>query len=490
MISHTHPTRTDRRRGSALLVAIILITVLMTVSLGYLRMATTELRMADHGFMQHALLNLAEAGADEAAWSLIHDDWTGWTRVGNTMVRREMGFDLGNKRTAMYITFVYDYQGAPVIFTEGRSFNDRGKAMVKQVRMELSRRSVMANGMTAKESIRFVGGNAYIDSYNSQNGGYNYLTNSADGGSAGSLSVAVDAVDIGNAAIRGYIATGGAAPILGSNGTVYGDDTVFNDGERIDWSRVATDFYADLPDVEMPTRFTVTATSLALSGGTTTIGTTGTSNFPEVYDLDSLDIASGQTLQITGDVVFMTSGDSDIKGTLEIIPGGKVRWYSAGSITVGGKGVANTTNVPENLAIYGTSSTAGETAFTMHGNGAVTAAIYAPNTDVSLQGGGSSGALFGGVVANEISVNGNYSFHYDEGLADFGGENRSYKVDDWRELADASERLPFQDLYVNAVTGGAFDLSIHATRYSGEPGTALAFITDEPVLSENDPARL
>lgn len=479
-------SREHAQSGSALTIAIILSIVVAAVVGSFLKMATNELRMADRGFMQNAVLNVAEMGADDAAWSLINEDWDGWTQVGDVMVKQSTNHDLGNGSSATFTTFVYDYDSNPIVFTEGKTTDSRGNNVVKQIRLELSTRGYFANGMTAKDGITFVGGNAYVDSYNSGDGVYNYSTNSNDEGSVGSVSVAIDSVDIGNATIRGYVATGGANPAVGSNGKIFGDDSDLAAGENVDWSRVSTDFYADFPDVDPPT-YSGANTSLTVSG-TTVVGAGGTADFPVVYDIESLDIANrNHTLEVVGHVVIITSGDSDIKGEIKITSTGSLTWYSDGDITVGGNGVANETNVPSKMMIYGTNDTPGDTLIKLHGNGFMTAAVYAPNSNLDLKGGGNSGAMFGAVVANEIFMNGNYSFHYDEALADFGGDSNSFKMDDWREMYDAADRLDFQALYDSAVNDGSIDLTSWSARYSGTPTTTTNPITGEPTLGDGDP---
>ena len=70
------------------------------------------------------------------------------------------------------------------------------------------------------------------------------------------------------------------------------------------------------------------------------------------------------------------------------------------------------------------------------GNGSLTAVVYAPNGDVTLNG---NGDMMGAVVARNITLTGNAAFHYDESLADFGAD-MPYGVVRWRELDQADDR--------------------------------------------------
>jgi hypothetical protein len=71
--------------------------------------------------------------------------------------------------------------------------------------------------------------------------------------------------------------------------------------------------------------------------------------------------------------------------------------------------------------------------------------IYAPASDVTING---DPDVFGSIVANNIDVVGNASFHYDEALANFGGNN-PWGVVKWRELTSSTDR----GLYTGAMAG-------------------------------------
>jgi hypothetical protein len=47
----------------------------------------------------------------------------------------------------------------------------------------------------------------------------------------------------------------------------------------------------------------------------------------------------------------------------------------------------------------------------------------------------------GAAVSNDITMTGNFEFHYDEALDEYT-KDQSYKVDVWRELIDSDEKVP------------------------------------------------
>jgi hypothetical protein len=71
---------------------------------------------------------------------------------------------------------------------------------------------------------------------------------------------------------------------------------------------------------------------------------------------------------------------------------------------------------------------------TFPSNGDFTGAIYAPQANFTLGGGGSTIQNFSGAcVTLNIAINGHYKFHYDEALA-VSGPLSKYVVTSWVEL--------------------------------------------------------
>lgn len=87
---------------------------------------------------------------------------------------------------------------------------------------------------------------------------------------------------------------------------------------------------------------------------------------------------------------------------------------SAVSLTLGGNGDLNYPGYAKNLQIYGLPTL---TAVSFNPYTYVTAIIYAPEATVSGGGGGATTMdTSGAIIANSISMNGHWNFHYDESL--------------------------------------------------------------------------
>jgi hypothetical protein len=421
------------RRGSAILGVLILVLILSALSGTYLQVALSEYKESHRTVNLQAAMNVAEAGAEEAIYAILNNNWSGWNQVAPGYYYRRfpnVSYFGDVSQTEVFVN--YTSTNTPIMLCQGTVRGPFGN-INKQVRIDLGRRGLFANGLTARDSVTFSGTNVKVDSYNSGNGAYDPLFNRNDRGTVGSLSVAVASVDIQNADVFGFIATGGGAPRVGVQGSVTGKDTP--PGQKIDANRISTDFFADFVLIGAP----------SLPGAATSISSNIIGNpnsAPETYVLSSLDVKSTETLNINGPVIIVVTGNVDIKGTVNVNNHGSLTMYVAGDVTVGGNGMLNMTNVPANMVLFGTNATENGQEIKLHGNGAFSGAVYAPNAELNLKGGGNSGVLFGAAVAYEIVIVGNYEFHYDEALDDFN-TRREFRITRWRELVDADERAPF-----------------------------------------------
>ena len=74
------------------------------------------------------------------------------------------------------------------------------------------------------------------------------------------------------------------------------------------------------------------------------------------------------------------------------------------------------------------------TSLTWNGNNTYVGTVYAPETDFSCGGGGSTAFDFqGACVVNTLSLNGHFSFHFDENLSRLGIPT-GFTIISWKEL--------------------------------------------------------
>jgi hypothetical protein len=108
--------------------------------------------------------------------------------------------------------------------------------------------------------------------------------------------------------------------------------------------------------------------------------------------------------------------------------------YAGGtSASISGNQYINPSGFAGSLLIYCAPSV---TSFTLNGNGQFTGVLVAPNADLAMNGGGSSDENFcGSLMVNNIRLNGHFSFHWDEALANMKSNNDArYLVQTWNEI--------------------------------------------------------
>lgn len=473
----THGRRRQSNRGSLLIVAMILCAVIGISLASYIQLGRTSLQISNRAFYNNAAMNLAENGLEEAMYSInkrVADAtyaWPDWTISGSNAYRQLPSsgtYTFDQNATGIVRVYVYNYLGtapsavARSTVTLGGGSN---RTIEKWVQIQLRKTSKFANGLVAKQSIIFSGTNASVDSWNSDpdnssaTAAIPYSTGVRnDRGTVGSISVAVDAILVQNADIWGYAATGGAQPQVGPNGLIGPFGTATG---TVNPANVSTDFTANFdPITSFPPAGSVIAggitdnlqlprtgdTTVLVDGKATYCYTTSQINFNnKTLAIQKLNVGDPDPNVIITCTDTLTSIDiGGGSGAITIASGATLQLYAPGSIKVAGNGVLNggttaaTANQPIAFQIWGT-KTSGTQDIEVTGNGVYSGTIYAPQGSVRING---NGDVLGSVVGNDIKLVGNASFHYDESLANFGGNN-PFRVSIWKELTLASDRATY-----------------------------------------------
>ena len=357
-----------------------------------------------------------------------------------------------------------------------------GPPIEKWIEVTLAKTSKFSNGLVAKNSIVFNGNGVTIDSWNSDPNGDGSVihpyssTYRNDNGTAGSISISPGAINVNQADVWGYVATGGSDPTdsVGNNGSVLGSDSV-NDGtwtkSTVDPDRVSTQFSATFDAVTAPTTYKDSTTAITyvdisevdstmtLPRATETAVGPGPDGY-YYYRCSKINLGAHDVLSITGKVVIvltdtsnsikMSSGDSAIS----IGSTGMLEAYGPGDVSLSGQGIANGVDAnadgvisdaeagqPVQFQFYGT-KTSGTQSIDLTGGPAFRGTIYAPQGNVKIAGGV---ATAGSIVANNITLNGGASFHYDESLALLGGTS-PFRVSKWKELTTATDRSAYSSI--------------------------------------------
>lgn len=459
--SRVRPPFQPRRRGvvvserGAVLIVALLVAALIAIVLGsYLNLNITSTRLAKRSFNSYAALNLAEAGTEEAVWSFNRASagdssaWTGWTNNGTAAWQRFSGFEFGGNATGWAKVYVDMYQpgpsARPKVISQSTVSVPGDAPVIKLVEVSLRRRSLFATGIVARDSIAFNGSTATVDSWNSDPDN-NPATAAvpydasvrADRGSVASTSLLNNAVLVNQVDVWGTVATGGAQPQVGANGSIRGANTPVD--VQIDSSRVATDFNADFPIVTQPLDGTAITT---IRGGT--LGVAGTST---KWRSAGVVLNGSDVLQIEGDVTLILTGSPSVSVTgsasIAIPAGAKLTIYAAGDVTIAGRGLANSNVQPISCRIWGTNTSSAGQAIDVVGRGALRTVAYAPAGDITLRG---NSDIMGSIVGRTVTISGTPAFHYDESLANLES-NEPFSISKWREITSGTDYTRYMRLF-------------------------------------------
>ena len=269
--------------------------------------------------------------------------------------------------------------------------------------------------------------NIVIDSYDSRdpfkstNGLYDVNKRQENGDLATNGSL----IDAGNAHIYGDVAT--------NAGTVSGAANITGI-ER-------TDFYQEPIPVGAPSWPSINPTPYTVTG-TVTLNAGVKDAAASRYQLAQISLSGNKTLTLAGNpngsatyIEIHVTGDISVSGGSQIVvaPGVSATIYFDGNVDVTGNGIINSNNQPNDLHLYGVQPIDNSNR-TVHlgGNGQITATVYAPNADVTVNGGGSSGHVFGSIVGKSVTMTGVTNLHYDEASGASGMIN-NYKIVSWFE---------------------------------------------------------
>jgi hypothetical protein len=361
------------------------------------------------------------------------------------------------------------------------------------VRVATKRDAIFAKGMVAKDSIDMNGNNIRADSFDSTNPIYStnglYIQSKArDKGDIAVNSSLTNSLNIGNADIYGHVSTGpGGVIAIGSQGAV-GDMAWHagnNSGIKGGWS--SDDMNVSFPDVTAPTNVTTftpsggyysvvsavsppvglgnrivrtnwTTTSTLPSGITGTVITNGNNvnNRTYTYRVYNYFMATNSangtyydavlenghyyTPSINGRILVLGDASLYVSDSLNV-SSLVIEWsrhldlYSgAPSVSITGNNTVNSDATADSFTFWGLPTC---TSLSFGGNASFTGAIYAPNANFTLNGGGNNTIDFiGASITKTVRLNGHFNFHYDEALATLG-PSRGFIVTSWNEIAPA-----------------------------------------------------
>jgi hypothetical protein len=466
------PHQEFSRRGSILIVAMCFAALIAISLTSYIKLALNSMKLADRSYYQNSAMNLAEVGIEEAMYCFNRldevpktspeDAWApyGWTVAGdNSATRTISNLPVGPGITALVKIHCSLYKPTlptdrPVVVSKAILTFPNAPSMSKYVEVTIRKRSLFPRGMVVRQTIDANGGSLSLDSWDSEDDGdpatpnvvYSTSTRKANATLA-TMNTTDNAIDIGNGAIYGFIATPGGVVRSGATAILTGDFT----STEFDTQRISNDFeVTSFPPISLPAPSYVNYITSSIGATTLPTGSdTAASDGCYYYNFSpgagiSL---NGGTFQISGKVVVMLINHSGVGALIaggssgvNIATGASLTIYTNGNISVtGGGGLSNGNSEPSSCVFFGTNSTPGSQTITLSGNGHTSVSLFAPNAVITMSGGGSGGDFYGAIVGYSVRMNGNTRFHYDEALGRLY-TGKPFGIAKWRELQTLEER--------------------------------------------------
>lgn len=404
---------------------------------GYLALSRNALAFAQRTLYANDAVQLAEAGLESAVYSFrlvdsgtaTADAWPGWTLQGAYASRTLPTFVRNQNSIGVVKVYVNGYDGstsvASVISQAKITPVDGSPAVIRSLKIGLSSKGGYPAAIVSRSEMQ-LGSHSIVDSYDSNPGGGTPSSNLAYPGNGaranGDIIVLSGKADIGSSGlIKGNLMLGNgvtAPPQSKVTGTITSNQT------------------GSYPVPATPTVATV-------SRGYTI--STIPSTLPRTGDLAASDgrfyyFASGilgnSTITANTNVTVVTTGVS-VNGALKIPVGSTLTIYSSGAVTTQGNGGIDNKNGAAALQIICSSAARVDISqkTTLYG------CIYAPNAEITANGGGSSPEFVGAMVGHTVKTSSKMAFHYDESLArgNFGFGGSGWSVTKWYDLHGTAE---------------------------------------------------
>jgi hypothetical protein len=436
-------------RGSVLLVSLIFAAAIGIALGSYLQLGRVTLEIANRAYYSNVAVNLAESGLEEGMWAINKSDWTGWQTKTGGLVKEVTGYKYDGNVTGLVRILAADTAStSPNIVAHAVITPPRGQPIEKWLRVTLSGSPGRERKIVARRKFRFSGGNGEVLAYDSRDGEPGG-SNLYDDVTVTSLSLDPDTFELNNSIIRGYVAVG----TPNNKGLTYNSRMIigkFGDSQgTIRWDRVTHDAKMNLPDADAPS----TGTAIGAINDSHTISSSGT------YRLSGIDLSGSETLTIApgvnAELVITATTGTAVKtsGNAEIVvpTNSSLKIYTEADVQISGNGVANS-GKPINFELIGTrpKTHATQQSISVNGNGTLRGVIYAPNGNITINGGGSNkgdtGDIYGAAVGYDVTLHGNAKLYWDKALAAQSAKT-VLRVAEWSELTTAGQRGAYLDKF-------------------------------------------
>ena len=412
-----------RQRGNTLVLTLVMTVTIGAVLASYLGLIGSRYKVTMRSQNWNAAVPVLEAGIEEALTHLQHDvnnptanGWTLGTISGQQVYSKQRNFADGS----YFLVNIYNATGAASnnanIYSTGfvPAPLSSSSYISRTAKVTGTNQPLINIAFGAVSTIQMNGNGLASDSFDSSNPALS--TNSQFDPNKtttnGNVASVYGPVNLGNHDIAGNMYLGPTATTTASSGQVSG--------------QIVSDFNVSFPDVVLPTTTWLPAT-------TTTVGGTSVFDFNasgDYYITGSNDIRvePGVTARVRVDTTTFSPANIHILST-NGTSGTLIVYQVSGIANMSGNTTVDSGR-PRNFWYYGLP---GVTSITYGGNSSFVGVMYAPEADLTLNGGGNNNGLIGASITRTITMNGHYNFHFDQDLLS-SGPSRGYVVTSWKEL--------------------------------------------------------
>jgi len=423
-----------RQQGNTLILTLVMSLTIGTVLASYLGLIGSRYKVIKRSQSWNTGIPVLEAGIEEALTHFQDDlnnpaanGWTPGTVSGQQVYSKQRTFADGSYFSVNIYNGGFGASNTPYVYSTAfvpAPLSSSGY-ISRTAKVAGTNQPLIAFAIAAVSTIQWNGNGVAADSFNSSNpalstnGQYDPAKTSTNG----NVASVYGPVDFGNHSISGSLYLGPSATYTVPSSQVSGS--------------INTDFNVSFPDVVLPTTSWLPATTTVIGGitvlGITTGGTT-TYDFTTSGDYylsgsSPIQVEPGITVRVRVDATTFNPSSIHIVSS-NGISGTLLLYQVAGSASMSGTATVDSGKA-RNFYYFGLP---GVTNITYGGNSSFVGVVYAPEANLTLNGGGNNNGLIGASITKSIdAMNGHYNFHFDEDLLS-SGPSRAYVVTSWKEL--------------------------------------------------------
>jgi hypothetical protein len=416
-------SRKNREHGGTLAITLVMAMAIGIVMAGYLDLISSRFKLTTRSQCWNEAIAVAEQGVEETMTHLHNEP--GSPSANNWSVTTIGGIQAYTKsRTnangSYFLANVfYTDTNKPYIYSTGfvPSPLQDSTYISRTIKVNCTNPATFDYSFAAIFGVTLSGNGVASDSFNSgltnlSTGGY-YDPNKAS--SNGNVASVYGPVSLGNHTINGNFAVGPTVdPSTVGSGSVKG--------------QIYDDFNVSFPPAELPKGVTWVPQSTVNVNGTSSYDFSASGNYSISDGLTPIIVEPGVTAIVRVDAASFAPNMVHVMAT-NGVSGSLILYQTSGSMTLNGS-VSVDSGRARNFYYYGLD---GVTSIKMNGSSTFIGAVYSPNADLTLKGGGGATHLVGSFVVKTLKMTGNYAFHFDEDLLK-NGPIQPYVPTSWQEL--------------------------------------------------------